>query len=178
MSELSNLEAPDSPRFVKAYTDRHGNARRYYRRRGFPMTPLTGEPGSAEFKASYEVAANLSAARAVRASAKRCYIYAIQVRGFDLVKIGYSDNPVRRLDDLTKGSGMTGGLEMLFQFRARRVLERQIHKQFEDQRLFGEWFRLSGPVAEWLERLSSDREDRFADAGLRPKRPPQPAREG
>jgi hypothetical protein len=159
-----------SPRFVKAYTDRHGHVRRYYRRRGFPATALTGEPGTAEFTASYEAASALKEAQRRRASAKRCYIYVIQVRGFDLVKIGYSDTPERRLDDLTKGSGMTGGLEMLFKFRARRVLEKQIHHQLADQRLFGEWFRLSGPVQEWLDRISTEREEREARmeaAGLR-----------
>lgn len=39
--------------YVKAYKDRHGKLRHYYRRKGFPTTPLPGPAGSAEFMAAY-----------------------------------------------------------------------------------------------------------------------------
>jgi integrase len=39
--------------YVKAFKDRHGRARHYYRRRGFPAVALPGAPGSAEFMAAY-----------------------------------------------------------------------------------------------------------------------------
>lgn len=43
-------------RYVKAYTDRHGKRRHYYRRPGFPKIALPGEPGSRAFAEAYEAA--------------------------------------------------------------------------------------------------------------------------
>ncbi len=42
--------------FVKAYRDRHGKARHYFRKRGMPRVALPGLPGSAEFLAAYQAA--------------------------------------------------------------------------------------------------------------------------
>lgn len=49
---------PKLPKYVKAYTDRHGKSRYYYRRKGFPQTPLPGLPWSPAFMEAYEAAAN------------------------------------------------------------------------------------------------------------------------
>lgn len=43
--------------YVKAYKDRHGKMRHYYRRPGWPSIPLPGDPGSRAFAAAYEAAA-------------------------------------------------------------------------------------------------------------------------
>lgn len=43
-------------KYVKAYTDRHGRRRHYFRRPGYPPTALPGEPGSTAFAAAYEAA--------------------------------------------------------------------------------------------------------------------------
>jgi len=43
-------------RYVKAYRDRHGKRRLYFRRKGFPSVLLAGEPGSKAFAESYEAA--------------------------------------------------------------------------------------------------------------------------
>lgn len=77
-------------------------------------------------------------------------VYAVQVLGYDLVKIGYSRNPDRRIADLRNGSGMCGGLEMLMRIPGRPALEGQLHRRFAQQHLFGEWFTLCGPVADWI----------------------------
>lgn len=42
--------------YVKAYKDRHGRLRHYYRRPGYPSIPLPGEPGSKAFAEAYEAA--------------------------------------------------------------------------------------------------------------------------
>lgn len=42
--------------YIKAYTDRHGRRRYYYRRKGFARAPLPGLPGSPEFRAAYAAA--------------------------------------------------------------------------------------------------------------------------
>lgn len=44
-------------RYVKAYEDRHGKMRFYYRRPGFPSVALPGQPGSKAFAEAYEAAA-------------------------------------------------------------------------------------------------------------------------
>jgi integrase/recombinase XerD len=43
-------------RFVVEDMDRHGNIRRYFRRKGQPKTRLVGQPGSAQFMAAYQAA--------------------------------------------------------------------------------------------------------------------------
>lgn len=139
------------PRYVKAYEDRHGRRRYYYRRKGYPGIPLTGEPGSDDFQASYDAAE----AALLTAEGKRervgGFVYAIRVRGFDLVKIGYSTAPTRRFVQLEAGSGMVGGLDLILRVPGSRRLERRLHDRFAAQRLFGEWFQLSGPVSDWLD---------------------------
>jgi hypothetical protein len=40
--------------YVNAYTDRHGNVRRYFRKRGHKPVPLPGAPGSLQFMAAYQ----------------------------------------------------------------------------------------------------------------------------
>lgn len=42
--------------YVKAYRDRHGRMRYYYRRKGLTTLPLPGEPGTAEFMDAYRLA--------------------------------------------------------------------------------------------------------------------------
>lgn len=43
-------------KYVNEYRDRHGNLRRYVRRKGFPSIPLPSLPGSDEFMAAYQAA--------------------------------------------------------------------------------------------------------------------------
>jgi integrase len=42
--------------YVQEFRDRHGKARRYFRRPGSPRIPLPGAPGSAEFMEAYQAA--------------------------------------------------------------------------------------------------------------------------
>jgi site-specific recombinase XerD len=43
-------------KYIKAYTDRHGRRRHYYRRPGCAAIPIPGEPSSREFREAYEAA--------------------------------------------------------------------------------------------------------------------------
>lgn len=156
-NRLSNRERPaarvQTPRFVKSYTDRHGRIRRYYRRKGFPAVPLNGEPGTETFRQAYEAAEEF--VRGVRVRPQPGQVYVIGLAGFDLVKIGYTRMaPEKRLRQLENGAGLTGGLELLATVPGNPPHERKLHRRFAKQRLFGEWFRLSGPVADWLSTLS------------------------
>ena len=44
------------PPYVKAYIDRHGKPRYYFRRKGHPSTPLPGLPWSPTFMGAHEAA--------------------------------------------------------------------------------------------------------------------------
>jgi hypothetical protein len=44
------------PRYIHAFTDRHGQPRFYFRRAGFGSKPLRGLPYSPQFMADYEAA--------------------------------------------------------------------------------------------------------------------------
>ncbi|ATQ43588.1 tyrosine-type recombinase/integrase [Caulobacter mirabilis] len=49
MKRMAKIEL----KYVKAYKDRHGTLRHYFRRKGFPTVVLPGPAGSAEFLAAY-----------------------------------------------------------------------------------------------------------------------------
>lgn len=83
------------------------------------------------------------------------FIYVARVQGFDLVKIGFSRNVERRLRELNWGSGMKGGIVELARFPGTMKTERELHRRFAEQRLFGEWFALTGPITEWLSELEA-----------------------
>jgi integrase len=51
-TEMTVIRIP----YVKAYLDRHGHVRRYFRKRGRKATVIPGVPGSAEFMAAYQTA--------------------------------------------------------------------------------------------------------------------------
>jgi hypothetical protein len=42
--------------YVHEFVDRHGKARRYFRKPGFKQVPLPGAPGSDEFMTVYQLA--------------------------------------------------------------------------------------------------------------------------
>ena len=42
--------------YVQEYRDRHGRARRYFRRPGYKRVTLSGTPGSPAFMAAYQAA--------------------------------------------------------------------------------------------------------------------------
>ncbi len=50
MIPMAKIELP----YVKAFKDRHGRPRHYYRRRGHASITLPGQPGSGEFMAAYK----------------------------------------------------------------------------------------------------------------------------
>ncbi len=43
----------------------------------------------------------------------------------------------------------------LVQIRGTRALERSLHARFRKQYSSGEWFRLVGPLARWLDSISN-----------------------
>ena len=56
---------------------------------------------------------------------------------FRPVKIGYSNDPIRRVGDLTQGPFPTS---LLGQWEGERQDEKDFHRRFVQYRLYGEWF--------------------------------------
>lgn len=69
-------------------------------------------------------------------------VYLIGSPDSPLVKIGWSDNPERRLRDLQAGSPVL--LQLLAVFEGGHLIEAELHRRFAGKRMHGEWFDL-GP---------------------------------
>lgn len=98
MTAMAKIEI----KFVKAYRDRHGRMRYYYRRLGLATVPLPGEPGTAEFMAAYQ----LADARAPRPHAdvvKAAAMARVQPRSINALIIEYyRSTEFRELADSTR----------------------------------------------------------------------------
>lgn len=76
-------------------------------------------------------------------------IYFIGNKQYDWVKIGVSNDPEGRLGDIRVGCPVE-----LVMFRIEsggQSIERRLHTKFKEQRIRGEWFKLSGPVQEYID---------------------------
>jgi hypothetical protein len=65
MTPVSDMAVIRLP-YVNTYADRHGNVRRYFRKRGCKAVPLPGMIGSTEFMAAYRDAMGEPAQRTAR----------------------------------------------------------------------------------------------------------------
>ena len=75
---------------------------------------------------------------------RKGFIYLIQVGELDIVKIGYSNNPIKRLNDLQISHYET--LSIIATKRGNREKELHLHKKFKDDHIRGEWFRFSDNI--------------------------------
>jgi hypothetical protein len=80
------------------------------------------------------------------------YIYAIYSENENSVKIGFSEDPKKRLQQLAIGN--SGRLEIFFQKPALKSQEKSFHQRFAKYRLKGEWFSVKQEVACWLWRFA------------------------
>jgi hypothetical protein len=78
-------------------------------------------------------------------------VYFILAEETNRVKIGFSNEPERRLSDLQTGSPCT--LRMLAVFPSNSVgTEKALHAKFAKQRVNGEWFHFHASIREFLTR--------------------------
>ena len=71
------------------------------------------------------------------------------LRDGDLVKIGYASSVNKRISKLQIGSGRH--LTLIGAVPGGRDVERFIHWQFRKHRIRGEWFRIEGALAAFIE---------------------------
>lgn len=79
------------------------------------------------------------------------FVYFIQANEGGPVKIGWSDNPKRRLNQLQ--AAHHGTLNLLAAVPGGRDTEKSIHGRLDDYRVRGEWFEDCEPVREVMAAL-------------------------
>jgi hypothetical protein len=67
------------------------------------------------------------------------YVYFIQEKAGGPIKIGFSKDPQKRLSEIQ--TGYPRELMILAIMPGGRVQEREIHRRFGMNRMFGEWFK-------------------------------------
>jgi hypothetical protein len=75
------------------------------------------------------------------------YVYFI-LSGSGDVKIGYSERPGRRLDQLQ--TGRADRLSLLAAFPGTAQLEADLHRRFAEHRKCGEWFSPAPEIFAWV----------------------------
>ena len=80
------------------------------------------------------------------------------------VKIGYTANPQNRISDIQTSN--PDKLNVLLIIDGGCELERQLHKDFADYRLNGEWFEYSDSISDFIDSvISNDRRYEFGFLG-------------
>ena len=83
-------------------------------------------------------------------------MYVITANGS--VKIGISTNPDVRFRGLANSSAEPLTLVATFaDDRGGKALESELHARWAEYRTHGEWFRLEGELAEWVDSLRGAR---------------------
>lgn len=94
------------------------------------------------------------------------YVYFIAQQNNDRkVKIGYSQNPNKRLKSLSTSS--PSPLLLLGYFNGTMGTEKETHEKFNKFHLKGEWFNLNGEMLEFINQVNLlDVHCDFDDKGL------------
>lgn len=101
-----------------------------------------------------------------RARQKRGFVYALRMDApvsEKPIKIGFSVDVDMRIDSLSCGSPYPVTLLGFWETGNGDLEEREIHKQFADHRLKGEWFRPSNSLLTLIESRVTAYRERLAD---------------
>ncbi len=81
-------------------------------------------------------------------------VYVVQLEGHDLVKIGSSNNPARRLSQISTQSGLRIKRSYISEVHNNyKWNERRLHKRYKHRRRHGEYFALD--FEEVVEKIKS-----------------------
>lgn len=78
---------------------------------------------------------------------------------YKLVKIGFSTNPFNRVKSLQTGCPFK--LTLFHSYKGTEKQEKELHKQFTDLRMNGEWFKLDGALKKYLYQETSQLSFKF-----------------
>ena len=79
-------------------------------------------------------------------------IYVIQGKGTSRYKIGFTNDLRGRLKSLQKGSPVDLEVLLVHHTDAHEELERALHKYFDSERIYGEWFVLTEEAISYLQQ--------------------------
>ncbi len=82
---------------------------------------------------------------------RKTYIYFAHCAATNLMKIGVSDDPLRRIEDLTKKTGLA--LALYHVTEGSFTEEKRLHEQFSSLRREGEYFAYEGALKDYVEAL-------------------------
>lgn len=82
---------------------------------------------------------------------EQSYVYFIEGEGLARIKIGYSEDPEKRLKQLSTGSPTK--LRLVKKVRGDADLEKELHKRFEHLRYDKEWFHATRELTNYIEGL-------------------------
>jgi hypothetical protein len=78
------------------------------------------------------------------------YVYFIEAVGLSRIKIGYSDDPEKRLRQLATGSPIS--LRIFARMPGNQVMEREIHARFAHLKVDNEWFHFTDDIRTYIEK--------------------------
>jgi hypothetical protein len=78
------------------------------------------------------------------------YVYFIEAIGLSRLKIGYSDDPEKRLRQLTTGSPVS--LRIYARMPGNQAMEREIHARFSHLKVDNEWFHFTDDIRTYIEK--------------------------
>src|SRR5436305_1748500 len=79
------------------------------------------------------------------------YVYFIEARSCDRVKIGKATDPAQRLRDLQTGHFADLVLRLMVRSNDVYLLEARMHERYARAHERGEWFRLTPDMSRWLD---------------------------
>lgn len=137
-----------TPKYLSRDFDRHGNERWYVRPPGRLKTRLPGGPAHPHFQKAYAAALlgespnrarNIGAVRRARKLGSG-FVYFLRVGAH--VKIGFSRNPVARLEAMS--TALTEPITSFVLMPGTMAMEKALHQAVESRRTSGEWYRADG----------------------------------
>ena len=84
-----------------------------------------------------------------------CHIYFLRCQ--DSVKVGYSKNPVQRLQALQTAN--PNPLEFLYSFPSFQHVERIIHQELSEHHIKLEWFKYNDEVKQYIEDIRNGKKE-------------------
>lgn len=139
--------------YVQEYRDGNGKLRRYVRRAGKPLIPLSGRVGSRKFMKQYTAA--VGGAELPQEPTGQIYFADDGL----FIKIGFSKDTVSREAQLRVGSSRN--VRIVASQPGTMRDEKALHRQFAHLRHRGEWFRKE---PELLQHIGINTPSSWADA--------------
>jgi len=114
------------------------------------IVPIESECGSNwEICLGFHKGTTSSFVRLGRSCKPKSYVYFIEAVGLDKIKIGVSDNPENRVQQLATGSAVT--LRLKAKMSGDALTEREMHKKFQHLQVDREWFYAAKELKDFMQ---------------------------